>query len=275
MSNIIASTLAILVLPLPLVTAWADDPSSRREGLSAVYLADAQELDFKFVQDVDRPLALVETPVMMWDTDNDWSGDVYVWMSDRRPQVIGCVLSGPFGEGRRQVYREFHLLSEDRIQADAAFPSHNWQPSEGLRRQLLPGAPPPADSRTARLVQMRALARSFIARMDAENSDWELRLLSQPLFRYEEKDRPVVDGALFTWVWDRGTDPELILMLECHRDASGDLVWRFAPVRFSNRELWLLQDNEEVWRGEYHTEPRRETNTLPYATDYSRSIDTP
>jgi hypothetical protein len=49
--------------------------------------------------------------------------------------------------------------------------------------------------------------------------DQELRLLSQPLYRYESTLPEVVDGALFTFV--TGTDPELMLVIEARRAFPG------------------------------------------------------
>ena len=40
----------------------------------------------------------------------------------------------------------------------------------------------------------------------------ELRLLPKPLYRYEPKAGPVIDGAVFAFVM--GTDPESLLLIE-------------------------------------------------------------
>ena len=47
----------------------------------------------------------------------------------------------------------------------------------------------------------------------------ELRLLPQPLYRYEpnDGDSPMVDGAVFGYVWTIGTDPEVLLVVEARR----------------------------------------------------------
>ena len=78
---------------------------------------------------------------------------------------------------------------------------------------------------------------------------WELRLLPQPLYRYEltDKDSPVVDGAVFVYVWTMGTDPEVLLVIEARRTESG-VRWHFAPASFTNREAWVNDQDREVWR---------------------------
>jgi hypothetical protein len=147
-----------------------------------------------------------------------------------------------------------------------------WAPKDGLERRPLADVPEPAESAAARLAQMRQILRDFSAHMDA-SGEWELRLLPQPLMRYQPKSGQVVDGALFTFVWTRGTDPELILLLECRKTKAGK-AWFYAPVRFSNRALWLKHQDVEVWRSPVHEEPAAESGLL-YTTRYLETIDDP
>ena len=71
---------------------------------------------------------------------------------------------------------------------------------------------------TRRLVQTRSLAREFSGHtIDVNKERWELRLLSQPLFRYEKPEGDVIDGALFAFVTSAGTDPEVVLALEARK----------------------------------------------------------
>ena len=172
------------------------------------------------------------------------------------------------------VFHEFHVLADTPIAPVTLRGGSTWSPAEGLKLSPIPEAPQPADSAAGRLVQMRQLARKFTAHMEADGT-WELRLLTQPLHRYGRGDREamavVVDGALFAYVWTRGTDPELLLMLECRRD-DDRLAWHYAPVRFSNRELWLKRDGAEVWRAESYSRLKDKLPTLPYTTNYAREL---
>jgi hypothetical protein len=147
-----------------------------------------------------------------------------------------------------------------------------WAPQEGLKRSALEGAPPAAETPAARLTQMRQLLRDFSAHMEA-NGQWELRQLPHPLIRYQPKDGPVLDGALFTFVWTKGTDPELILLLECRKTKEGP-AWFYAPVRFSNREVWLKLHETEVWRGPVHREPAADSQLI-YTTRYLTTVSDP
>jgi hypothetical protein len=229
---------------------------------------------YVFFRDADRnqPLTLAEKPVMKWANDNDWSGDVFVWTWDDQPEVIGCILSGPQAGNRRGVIQEFHLLATEPIAPADLQARSRWAPKDGLERRPLDDVPEPAESAVTRLAQMRQILRDFSAHMDA-NGEWELRLLPQPLMRYQPKSGPVVDGALFTFVWTRGTDPELVLLLEYRKTKAGK-AWFYAPVRFTTRALWLKRHEVEVWRSPFHQEPAAESDLL-YTTRQLETIDDP
>jgi hypothetical protein len=241
-------------------------PRAAADYVREAYREDAEKCDFALAD--GTKLKLAKDPVMRWSNDDDWSGDVFVWTHDGRPAVIGCVLSGRFND-LRYIYQEFHLLADRPIAPALVQDNRRWAPKEGLKRERLPLAPPAA-TRAARLVQMRKVARSFTGYMEADGR-WELRLLPQPLMRYGEEQGDVVDGALFCYVWTKGTDPEILLLLECRREQE-ELSWYYAPVLFTNREVWLKQDDREVWHVRPHQEPAAKLSTNIYTTAFARSI---
>jgi len=67
---------------------------------------------------------------------------------------------------------------------------------------------------------MRNIAREFSGAMKDNNDVTELRLLTQPIVRYKAPERGVIDGAIFALVW-KGTDPEILLVLEDRNDNDG------------------------------------------------------
>ena len=245
-------TISLILLGL-FVSAFGGDESSIDEvskrkiaALRSYYAATAAR--YEFFRDSERqvPLQFVKTPVMTWTMDNDWGGDVFVWTHAQRPEIIGCILSAPEKNNSRKVYEEFHLLSEQPIGPVDLLGGANWAPKEGLKVQVAMGAPIPADTAPLRLSQKRQIMRDFTAKMQAEG-EWELRQLTQPLLRYQPTEGVVVDGALFAFVWPKGTDPELILLLECRKTEDG-LAWYFSPAQFTTREIWLKYRDKEVWR---------------------------
>lgn len=244
------------------------------EALRQLYREDAVKYDFHRSEQDGAKLNLRE-PIFSWFNDDDWSGDVFLWTHNKRPAVIGCILSGPADNNQRIIFHEFHLLSDQPIAAATMQTNRRWQPKSGLEVKPIPNAPAPAKTAARRLTQMRELSRQFTAHMRAE-SDWELRALTQPLYRYDvEKEKAtVIDGALFTYVWTKGTDPEVILMIEARRTTAGE-AWYYAPIRFSNRPVWLLHDGKEVWRVEDHREPEGGSTDQLYTTAYSSTVPTP
>ncbi|HUQ71648.1 MAG TPA: hypothetical protein VM165_19120, partial [Planctomycetaceae bacterium] len=76
-----------------------------------------------------------------------------------------------------------------------------------------------------------------------------------PLYRYTVTNPDAPDGALFSYLWDNGTDPEVILMIEARATPDG-LKWHYAPIRFTWREVWLSHAEQEIWRVPEHSESR-------------------
>ncbi len=94
---------------------------------------------------------------------------------------------------------------------------------------------------------MRNLARQFSASVsDDQFGRQQLRLLSKPLYRYGKAGSPVLDGAIFAFA--KGTNPEVMVLIEAVREASDDYMWRYAPARMSGRECELKQEDQVVWK---------------------------
>ncbi|HVX15340.1 MAG TPA: hypothetical protein VHC22_29390 [Pirellulales bacterium] len=268
----IVGTASVWTLAGAFSFARADEPEKATppDPLREIYREDAERCSFSTAR--GEPLKLANESIMRWSTDDDWSGDVFVWMREKQPEVIGCIMSGPTNDSLRKVVHEFHLLAETPIGPAVVQNGRRWKPAQGLKRERLADAPPPASSAAARLVQMRQIARGFTATMEFDGR-WELRLLPQPLLRYGDEQGEAADGALFCYVWPKGTDPELVLLVESRRDDQ-ELAWHFAPVRFTTRELWLSRNGREEWHGEPHQETDR-LSTMLYTVDTAREISKP
>jgi hypothetical protein len=112
---------------------------------------------------------------------------------------------------------------------------------------VLTGAPRPAQSAAQRLSQMRAMARDFSgSTTDHTERRLELRLLPQPLYRYESSDPDVLDGALFAFV--TSTDPEALLVVEARTKAPADgPVWDYAICRLTDLGLLVRHKDKEFF----------------------------
>ena len=115
-----------------------------------------------------------------------------------------------------------------------------WRPRKSvLEFKLLDDAPPPAQTAERRLLQMKQLARGFAIKEIFHGDVSLLRLLPRPIDRYEDREAGIDDGAMFAFTY--GTNPELILLLECQGEE-----WRFALARLGGAELNVKQGDETL-----------------------------
>ena len=72
-----------------------------------------------------------------------------------------------------------------------------------------------------------------------------MRLLTQPLYRYENTKGDLIDGGLFVFV--QGTDPELFLPIEARRTREGTAEWQYGATRMHRIRMELYHHGREVW----------------------------
>jgi hypothetical protein len=221
--------------------------------LHEAFLREVTDYDFSLDTEHRQKLELRREPVMRFTAGPiEFQGEVYIWTDHGLAAVVGCVWTGPLERGRRLMFHEFHSLSSQPLVSGSGGGT-TWHSDEaGIKLEPIPDAPPPAENEARRLTQMRNLARSFSADMTKQGVTSDLRLLPQPLYRYEptNKDSQVIDGALFAYVWTGGPlDPEVFLVIEARRTANG-ASWQFAPARFTDREATVKHQGRVVWRAE-------------------------
>jgi hypothetical protein len=222
----------------PAVTKDSDD-ERRDEALRA-----AAEYEFSFDNGPKAPIALRAEPILRWPNHERGAvqGGTFLWTARGNP-VAMCDLFW-HRDGRHFA---FHSLTGEPIMAEISGRKiwHARQP--GVELKPLPGAPAPAASPVARLAQMRNMARDFqAATLDENDQDAEqLRLLTQPLYRYESTDPIVADGALFAFV--TGTDPEVILQIEARNGDKQGAVWQYGLTRRSAFPLRARQRETIIW----------------------------
>jgi hypothetical protein len=240
-----------MTLILVFVTTAQQGGPSKREQLLEIYTNDAAE--YTIYRDSSRKerAELRREPVFVWTNvlgAGDEYGAAFVWTCRGRPEVLGTFFSFPEA-GQRKLCHEFHSLSLSTLDVNRSAPK-NWIPeAPGIELTPIAGAPAPASSAPRRLVQMRALAHDFSASTkDAKERYWELRLLPQPLYRYQSTDPDTLDGALFVFVTSAGTDPEALLVVEARTPAAGgDAQWRYAVGRFTDLNLSVRHKGKEVF----------------------------
>jgi len=238
-----------LLIALLIVAAGQPEPKADEKANSAARL--------KFMQDTaagirihvgdaeGADLELESRPVMRWDNQRSLIHDAatFVWLADHRPQVIGGVWIK-----NDQAWFDLQSLSPQPLMGTIDG-TQRWSTSRpGISWQAVAGAPQPAASRGERLRQMKQLAQGFslyavkTAPDYDEGSIWHLRMLPQPVYRYDAK--ATVDGAIFAFA--QGTDPEAYLILES-REEKGVGHWQFGIGRACGWELHAKRGDVEIW----------------------------
>jgi len=221
------------------------------------------ELHFK---SDEQELQRGKQPVLRWsnpvrDFVND--GVAFLFLDGERPRaIVNSRVRGreaPLASG--ELLHEFASLSAQPLlcrRNDRTI----WSPKAGaLVEQALPKSPAPAARPVQRLAQMREQAARFVAASQKSGSPTKLRLLTQPLYRYQDKTAGIGDGALFAFV--EGNDPEAILLLEA---AAGDggkpATWRYTLARMTFYSVVVELDDREVIKFEPILQTKDET--APY-----------
>lgn len=220
-----------------------DIEKQRAEEATARMLDHAQKYEFIFA---DQTFAqLNPEPILRWTNPARGSvhGSVFLWTRKARPEVVGSLFQwySPF----THMSHEFQSLSTQPLSAQYDSGPVWTTPKGGVEFQTVEVAPPPAKSAPLRLAQMRKLAGQFSAiKRDRDDNQQELRLLTQPIYRYESTDPQITDGGLFVFV--QGTDPEVFLLLEARHEAGAD-HWEYALARMNSVNFTVSFGDRQVW----------------------------
>ncbi len=238
--------IAGLAVVLAAVAAAGDD-RGRDEAAEAEKLCADELPRWKLTADgvmLDAP----SEPALRWTNPaaGRVHGNTYVWLQNGRPVAVNCMFRNfhPYdtfnGEWAALAGAKLVAKRDDKVM---------WQPKDEWKWTSLPGAAAPAATAPQRLVQMRGLAEEFVVELlDTRNlpkgEDQTPRLLPRPLYRYEAERTKSLDGALYAFVI--GTDPELLLLLECDT-AAAKPEWRFGVARMNRDTIRLKRKGETVW----------------------------
>lgn len=255
----------ILLLPAAAVDGAEEEPEASKANRAAKARLEMMRTlidDFQVrSSQVESPAALKfgEKPILRYN-DQTRPGDKGVqalldataWRLGEtgRPLAIVTLEIYPSPEARAVLSYEFVSLSP------FSFEMKNsrgvaWSPaSAALTMAKLEEAPEPADTKRARLGQMRQLARRFTAQGEWQGVKVEYRLLVQPIDRYDDVATGVLDGAVF--VFANGTNPELGLLLEC-----SDQEWSYGVFCLTAATLSVQLDAKS-----FDVPPTGSANTL-------------
>jgi hypothetical protein len=196
----------------------------------------------------DSSVKFLTRPLLRYNDQTRNSGpgikgvlDATVWRlgESGRPKAIVTLEIYQVNEGNPLLTYEFVSLAPEKIEMQN-LRGVSWLPhSTDLSMTKFDEAPQPADSPKVRLVQMRELARRFAAQEQLGAQKIDLRLLSQPVDRYDDPAGGIRDGAVF--VFANGTNPEIGLLLEC-----SEMKWSYGLFRLAAAKLLAQLDGKSV-----------------------------
>jgi len=250
---------ALLATGMWAATTCADEPqtaaeSAKRERLAAM-TAVIDAVVLQTTGDSPKTLPRSEHPLLRYTnpvTSQFAEGTLFLWLDGKRP--IAAVSPSCRDDGG--MWWELSSLSDEPLRLTRNGVAI-WQPKSGSRpAALLPGAPAPAATPAARLAQLRTQARRFVLREERRGGWQEGRLLTRPLSQWEDRERGVIDGALFGFA--ETTDPEVLLLLEVRQPAGATTAeWWFAIAKMTSSPCVMSLDEQEIWTASgYWKNPR-------------------
>ncbi len=267
-----ALTMALFVAAGAVRADEPDEAALTEAGFPAFARGEAKSFAVRRVEGGET-LPLRDDPVLAWTNPVSGSvhGRLYIWTDKGRPEVVVGIYKwfSPFTHRTS----EFKSLSLGPLAVERKGEPY-WMPARpGVELKPVPDAPAPAASPAQRLRQMRAMAQDFKAKETTRAGlDRELRVLTQPLYRYESTDPNLVDGALFGIAL--GTDPEAFLLLEARRTGQS-LQWQYAMARMNSIQMRGSYRGREVWSVETLPWDMTHNPHEPYATFITGKIVAP
>lgn len=208
-------------------------------------------------------LTLEAEPILRWANPiRGGNGLVFLWTIEGQPRAVMCAYRSPVRGGWTE-WREFHSLSTGSLIGTRDGQTIWSTRGAGLTWRPIPGAAPPAAKAPERLKQLRGLAREFRVVMQTNQNPTDLRLLSQPVYRYG----PETLGAMFAFVVT--TDPDAWLLIE-ERPNNNAPAWHYAFARMNSLELIARHHEVEVWQA-----PRDPQYTDPAKSYFVLSVPAP
>lgn len=166
-------------------------------------------------------------------------GTLWVWTRDKCPMALTAVFLDSRPEFRWNY--ECVSLTSDRVSLTSP-KGWQWTPRKEKPAWHKVDMISASETSTARLTQMRSIARTFKGSHDLDGNRLEYRLLPTPVLRYASKKDDVLDGALFLLV--AGTNPEIVVQLETTQASKN---YRVAFARLTAAAVVVRKNDKVVW----------------------------
>lgn len=238
--NRIGLVLFMSLIGLPILSAQ-EKPASDARHQRMLALAKSYAL-----KGPTGEIKLNETPLFSWATPEREAigGELYLWTLAGRPlATIGIWTYDDIKDSH-----ELQSLATEGL-TGARDGTVVWATRVGgLKFRKLDTPTAPDSSSVRRKTQMRTLlAQRFTAELTARDTSSisQLRLLPQPLYRYDPLPAGVLDGAIYSFAY--GTDPEVLVLLEARQEPDGSNAWYYAFAPATSSSVRGFIDAKEVW----------------------------
>lgn len=196
------------------------------------------------------PVAMVTEPIFRYDDQprRILDATLWAWGDGGRPVAICKVEDYVSNENTRVWVQCLTSLSTQRIKASWE-DGRRWSASRrGVELKELSNAPTPGGNPRLRLTQLRRMARRFSATLIDPRSDerQQMRLLPQPMYRYQDAKRGVIDGVIFGLA-SNGTNPDACFILEIRKSDDGAAVWEYGVAAMTAHAVEVKLDDRTVW----------------------------
>ncbi len=221
----------------------ATDEALRQQTRTAMEARWKTVRAFERVAGEDREVERREQPIFSFSEstrDTGHLGTVWVWGTEGRPVAL---LSQNKAYAKPVWGYELVALAEG--VSVVMHDGWRWTPKSALKMTPFADAPRAADSEARRLAQMRNLARQFAVSEEYFEERIELRLLPQPVYRYQDDEDGLIDGALFNFA--HGTNPEVLAVIEGRRE---EPAWSYGFLPLAGAGVTAMLDGKSVWTKE-------------------------
>jgi hypothetical protein len=184
-----------------------------------------------------------EEPILRYNDVARGILDASVWALGRegRPRAVLIVeIYGTFAQ------YELTALDQPPKRVDAG--GWHWAPDPAdYTWTKIPIATPPATTKSGRQRQLKQLTQDFAASEMWRGQTYHLRLMPQPLYEYEDKERGVLHGAVFAWA--HGTNVEAFMFLEARQNKENEAEPHFVAgfSRSASASLEMTYKDEGFW----------------------------
>jgi hypothetical protein len=192
---------------------------------------------------------IVDVPLLHYLNLPGETLDATLWAWGRRGRPVALASISKEKSNSHIEKWSCELVSlDDRPVLLTAKPGWKWAPaSSGIEWKPVADAPAAGETPIIRVRQMKEIARRFSATgiyQDGKETI-ELRLIDRPLQRFSDSEHGLIDGAVYAFAG--GTNPEVLLMIECRKDGSGAISWHRGFARLGAGRLAARLGETVVW----------------------------